>query len=348
MTSTDGRDVVAVVASAGGIGALRELLGRLPPGLPATVLVVLHVAPYGGGALPRVLQRASPLPVAYAEDGQGLARGRVLVAPPNRHLLLAGDRARLSTGPRQNGHRPAADSLLFSAALAAGRRVTAVVLTGALDDGAAGAAAVRRHGGVVLVQDPGEADFAGMPQAALQAVPDAAVLTLAGLAERVAREAREPAGEEFAGPPPDPELERRVSWLMPEDRGIFLPGRTDPEGLSCPECGGPIYRGRRGRHEPARYECVIGHAWTGRTMLGGQAHQVEWALEQAARQLMERERLNRRLAEEAAGRGHHISAMRFAEAGAESERALATIRRLIAEVGDEGAREPADAGSEPG
>ncbi|MFB4319427.1 chemotaxis protein CheB [Actinomadura sp. 21ATH] len=346
MNAPKGRDVVVAAASAGGIGALRDLLARLPADLPAAVLVALHVSPYGGGALPRVLQRASALPVSYAEDGGDLTRGRVFVAPPNRHLLLSGDTLRLSAGPRQNGHRPAADPLLFSAALAAGPRVIAVVLSGALDDGAAGGAAVRRHGGLVLVQDPAEAPFRGMPDAALEAVPDAPALPLAGLAARIDGEARE-AGEEFPEPVRDAELERRVAWLLPELPAAFEPGSTVPEGVSCPECGGPIYLGRRRPGEPGRYECVVGHAWTGRSLFSGQTHQVEWALEQAARQLTERRRLNRRLEAEAAGRGHHISARRFAETGEETERALVTIQRLITEMGDQSGTE-ADTGPEPG
>ncbi|MEW2355606.1 chemotaxis protein CheB [Spirillospora sp. NPDC029432] len=348
MNAPKGRDVVVAVASAGGIGALRDLLARLPADLPAAILVVLHVSPYGGGTLPRVLQRPSALPVSYAEDGGDLTQGRVYVAPPNRHLLLLGDTMRLSTGPRQNGHRPAADSLLFSAALAAGPRVTAVVLSGALDDGAAGGAAVRRHGGLVLVQEPAEAPFSGMPDAALEAVPDAPALPLAELAVRIEQEAREYGGEELPEPARDAELERRVAWLLPEFPAAFKPGRPEPEGVSCPECGGPIFLGRRRPHEPGRYECVVGHAWTGRSLLDGQAHQAEWALEQAARQLEERRRLNLRLEREAAGRGHHISARKFAEMGEESERALSTIRRLIVEMGDRGEAEASGTGPEPG
>jgi two-component system, chemotaxis family, protein-glutamate methylesterase/glutaminase len=141
------RDVVVVAASAGGIEVLRDLLSRLPGGLQAAVLVVRHIPATSGGALANILDRSGPLPTAPARDGEDVRPGHVYVAPPDRHLLISGHRVQLSHGPRQSGHRPAADPLFTSAAAACGSRVLAVVLSGMLDDGAAGAAAVRgRHG----------------------------------------------------------------------------------------------------------------------------------------------------------------------------------------------------------
>src|SRR5206468_9234046 len=127
-------------------------------------------------------ERAGPFTAHFGQDREALKCGEIYVAPPGRHLMLADGAVRLSAGPRQHGHRPSADSLLFSVALAAGPFAFAVVLSGALDDGAAGAAAVAAHGGSVLVQDPAEALYHGMPRAALAEVPSAVVAPAAELA----------------------------------------------------------------------------------------------------------------------------------------------------------------------
>jgi two-component system chemotaxis response regulator CheB len=178
--------LVVVGASAGGIQALRSFLGRLPLDLPAAVLVVVHRANDGPSALDRILGRATSLPVRFAASNEPLANGQVRIAPPDLHLVVEDDTTRLVQGERERRQRPAIDPLLRSAARCYGRHVVAVILSGALDDGAAGAARVREGGGAVLVQDPDEALVPSMPRAALAAVPDAEVAAAADLGIRVA------------------------------------------------------------------------------------------------------------------------------------------------------------------
>lgn len=168
------RCVVGIGASAGGVEALIELTAHLPSDLRAAVLVVLHVPAGAPTVLPRILARQAALPVALARDGAPLLDGHVLIAAPGRHLLVADGRIRLDRGPLESGMRPAVDPLLRSLASAYGSRATAVVLSGALDDGAAGAHAVAAAGGTVLVQDPAEAIVSSMPESALRAVGEAA------------------------------------------------------------------------------------------------------------------------------------------------------------------------------
>src|SRR5215831_13581538 len=180
-----GRDIVVVAASAGGLEPLRTMLRGLPADLPASLLVVLHIPVTGGRNLPRILDRAGPLPAAPAVDGERLRPGRVYVAPPDQHLLVIKDTVRLSRGPRQNGFRPAADPLFRSAALHAGPRITAVVLSGTLDDAALGCATVERRGGRAVVQDPEEAEYEGMPRSAIAATSHPVVIPESGLAGEV-------------------------------------------------------------------------------------------------------------------------------------------------------------------
>jgi two-component system chemotaxis response regulator CheB len=162
--------VVAVVGSAGGIGALEVLFKGLPADLDAAVLVVIHLTPGARSLLPAVLGRWSQLPVEQAEDGMPLEAGLVRVAPPDAHLLVdAEETLRLDQSELVHHVRPSADVLLLS--LAGNHRgpCTAVVLSGTGIDGAAGAAAVKRAGGRVLAQDEATSQYFGMPGAAILA-----------------------------------------------------------------------------------------------------------------------------------------------------------------------------------
>lgn len=155
--------VVVIGASAGGVEALKTIAAGLPVGLPAAVAVVLHVSPRAESRLPSILAHAGPLPASHATGGEPLRCGHIYVAPPDRHLLLRGGRCVVARGPQENNARPAIDPLFRSAAAEFGRRVVAAVLSGALSDGVAGAAAVSKVGGTVLVQDPNEAAFGDLP-----------------------------------------------------------------------------------------------------------------------------------------------------------------------------------------
>src|SRR5262245_41403705 len=109
------RDIVVIGASAGGLQALSALTSRLPPSLRACVLVVIHGSSNGSSLLPEIIARSTTLPVAYAKHGQRLERGRVFVAPPDRHLVVKKRRLALVHGPRENGFRPAIDPLFRTA-----------------------------------------------------------------------------------------------------------------------------------------------------------------------------------------------------------------------------------------
>lgn len=142
------RDVVVVGGSAGSLEPLSQLAAALPTGLPGFVAVTIHVAEQAKSRLPNILRRAGPLPAAHARTGEPLEPGRIYVAPPGCHLLMPAGVAELSGGPRMNRSRPAVDAMFASAARWFGDRVVAVVLSGALDDGAVGAAGSgRRPGG---------------------------------------------------------------------------------------------------------------------------------------------------------------------------------------------------------
>ena len=181
-----GQAIIVVGASAGGVEALLTLASVLPPDLPAAVLVVLHTSAHPS-ALPRLLSRRGPLPAHQATDGAPLQPGRIYMAPADHHLLVARGQMHVVQGPQEHGLCPAVDPLFRSAAEAYGPHVIGVILSGHLDDGTAGLLAVKRHGGVAVVQDPDEAVAPGMPRSALAYVAVDYTLPLAAMGPLLGR-----------------------------------------------------------------------------------------------------------------------------------------------------------------
>jgi two-component system chemotaxis response regulator CheB len=161
-------EVIGICASAGGPGALADVLGRLPPNFAIPILVVQHMTP--GFLAPMVawMDRNLALPVGLAGDGQQLAPG-IWFAPDETHLKLeATRRLRLDTETTPGNHRPSGDVLLSSLARVAGAQAVAVVLTGMGRDGADGLAAVAAAGGRTIAQDERSSGVYGMPRAAAE------------------------------------------------------------------------------------------------------------------------------------------------------------------------------------
>jgi two-component system, chemotaxis family, protein-glutamate methylesterase/glutaminase len=163
-------DVVAIVGSAGGIGAMERVLQQLPRDLDAAVIIVLHLTPQHKSLLARILGRSTNLRVREAADGDVLEPGSVYVAPPDAHLLVTADgKVRLDQSELVHHVRPSADVLLLSLAREYKGRCLAIVLSGTGIDGAAGTAAVKKAGGLVVAQNEATAEHFGMPGAAILA-----------------------------------------------------------------------------------------------------------------------------------------------------------------------------------
>jgi two-component system chemotaxis response regulator CheB len=160
--------IVVIVASAGGIEALRSLVTALPVPCSASIFVVLHIGSHES-RLAQILSPLTSLVVAQPMDGASIEPGHIYLAPPDHHLLIEPGRMRLSRGPKVHHTRPAADPLFLSAAEAYREQVIGIVLTGGDGDGAAGLRQIKAHGGLTIVQDPDEAQAPGMPRAALAA-----------------------------------------------------------------------------------------------------------------------------------------------------------------------------------
>jgi two-component system chemotaxis response regulator CheB len=175
--------LVAIGASWGGLDALREILRALPGDFPAPVVVAQHRSPESHRtAFTDLIGAATRLKACEPGDKDRLEPGRVYLAPPDYHLLVEGDALGLSTDEPVSYSRPSIDVLLETAADSFRERCVGVILTGANADGAHGLARVAQLGGTAIVQDPASAERREMPDAALEAVPGAHVVPLAGIA----------------------------------------------------------------------------------------------------------------------------------------------------------------------
>jgi two-component system chemotaxis response regulator CheB len=175
---SDCRGFVGVGTSLGGLRALTVVLGGLPKAFPAAVAVVQHRASTGTDDLVDVLQRECALPVVEADDKLAIAAGHVYVAPAGYHMLVDEDGIALSVDAPVNYARPSVDVLFETAAQTFRAQMVAVVLSGASQDGARGAVAVRRAGGRIVVQDPDTAESRIMPGSVLALVDADAVLSV--------------------------------------------------------------------------------------------------------------------------------------------------------------------------
>jgi two-component system chemotaxis response regulator CheB len=178
--------IVVFGSSWGGLDALGTILPALPPDFPAAIAVAQHRQPKSSDGLAAALSRSSTLPVVDAADKDEILPGRVYLAPPDYHLLVERGSLALSTDEPVMFARPSIDVLFESAAASYGGWLVAVILTGANEDGAAGAAAVKRNGGLVIVQDPSTAIRPEMPRATLASVTPDAVLPLADIGAHLA------------------------------------------------------------------------------------------------------------------------------------------------------------------
>jgi two-component system chemotaxis response regulator CheB len=317
------RDIVVVGGSAGALEALMTLLPGVPGDLPAAVFVVVHIGATTHSVLPEILNRAGPLPAQTAKDGARFEPGCIYVAPPDRHLLLDRGRIALRRGPRENLARPAIDPLFRSVAAEFGSRVIGVLLSGMLYDGASGLRAIKRCGGIAVVQ--ADAAYPEMPRHACDTADVDHRVPAAELAALLVRLVAEPAGR----PPEVPEdIRFEARMAAGEANGIKAEERLGAlTPLTCPECGGSLWEIEDG--PVLRHRCHAGHAYDGDLLLAEQSELIDRALWSALRVHEERAALLRRHAEHARAREADREANRCDQLAAEHDEHVHTIRQFV-------------------
>ncbi len=268
------RDIIAIGGSAGAFDVVQELVSRLPADLDAAIFLTLHQSERGEGILPGVLNRVGPLLALHPWDEQPIQKGHIYVAPPDYHLLLTGATVHLGHGPRENLHRPCINTMFRSAAAHHGERVSGLLLSGMLDDGAAGLWEIQQRGGATIVQDPKEAAYRSMPESAIRGLNVQYILTTPEIAPLLTR------------------------LTMAETNGFRPLHAPAPEGeltrQACPECGGVMRVRSLGRLK--EFSCHVGHRFGLKTMIAEKSGTIERAMWKAVGQseelldLLEQER----------------------------------------------------------
>jgi two-component system chemotaxis response regulator CheB len=249
------RDIVVVGASAGGLDAVRRMIANIPPDIPAAMLLVVHTYNMGPSLMPEILSRVGTLPASHAEDGAPIQHGRILIAPPDRHLLVEDAHVHLTRGPKENHTRPAVNPLFRSAAAAYGPRVIGVVLSGALDDGVAGLWEIKRQGGLAIAQSPEDAVHPNMPASAIANVPVDHIAPAGEIGSLLGRLCRE-----------------NVSVAAAE----VNPMARVPINITCPECRGALNLLRE--NNGVEFQCRVKHTYSPEAMLSAHLETQERAL----------------------------------------------------------------------
>jgi two-component system chemotaxis response regulator CheB len=305
-------DIIVIGASAGGVEAVMRLARGLPGDLPAAICVVIHVSASNRSIFPEILQRETGLIAKHPEDGEKIKPGIIYVAPPDQHMLLEPGVIRLTSGPRHNLHRPAIDPLFRSAADNYGDRVIGVILTGFLDDGASGLAAIQRAGGVTIIQDPRDAAVPSMPQSALRLQNPDFCVPLDNMPELVQQLTTKTSNGKRS---------------MPKARRNTTGHKRELTPYTCPECHGTIWE----VHDEAGmgFECRVGHSYSPESMMQANQESLERALWIALRALEESASLSRRLAKNATTGKRQKAAKLFERRAAERELHADRIRKIL-------------------
>lgn len=292
-----GHNIIVIGTSAGGLKTLSAVLSELPADIGAAIFVVQHLAADKKSDLPRLLADISDLPVTHPIDGAPFEMGHIYVAPPDHHLLVNADTVRVLRGPQENRFRPSIDALFRSAARSHGSRVIGVVLTGYLDDGTVGLQAIKKRGGIAVVQDPTEAAYPSMPRSALRYVKVDYTVSITDVGPLLTRlVATAPAAQKDYPTTPEIEIESKIAEQLMNTKE-FLENVEEIGALTpytCPDCHGAIWQ--LGEDEPLKLRCHVGHSFTGEVFTAAQSESVENALWSAVRVMEEKVTFSRQLA----------------------------------------------------
>ena len=325
--------VVVIGTSAGGLSALKKLISQLPKDFPLPVLVVRHISPDAtGNVLLDELNKLNTVKCQHAKSGNNLKPGYLYLAPSDHHLLIGGNRKMLVTkGAHENRSRPAIDPLFRSAAVAFGPGVIGILLTGYLDDGTAGMKAIKRCGGICIVQDPDEAEYPDMPRNVLNNVKVDYCLPISEIGAQL----YQIIPQQLAKRKPVPEdvlIEAKIAERVLSDLSS-VNKLGDQVPFNCPGCGGVLWKVEKDTN--LRFRCHTGHAYTAAFLLAEQTNKIEETMWTALRMFEEHKNLLTEMAQGKKGVGSQSALERAKIAQVHIDRIRAILKTNENESGDD-------------
>ena len=289
----DSKNIIVIGASAGGISAVNKLVGSFNGLNNVAIFIVIHIsADSNTSILLGQLQKNAPFPCLLPVDNQILQHNTIYLAPADYHMMISENRILVKRGPYENHWRPAIDVLFRSAAASYGNCVTGIILTGMLDDGTSGMSAIQRAGGMLMVQDPAEAEYEDMPVNVLRNMDVDYSLPLAEMPMvLIDHYLRLDCDHQTA--PDDVRLEAQITQNMSSDVEE-LKKIGSPTTLTCPDCGGSLMK-IKNEKEP-RYRCYTGHSFSALSLEQQQLNNIESSIWVAIRMMEERRNLLNNLA----------------------------------------------------
>ncbi len=283
---------------------MSEVISQLNPGLNASVFIVMHLARTAlTDFLIHRLQPLTSMPCKLATDNCAIEKGHIYIASANFHLLVKKDRMLLGRGPDENGWRPCIDVLFRSAATAFNSRTIGIILTGMRDDGTSGMLAIKRSGGICMVQDPNEAEHPDMPLSILNNMEVDYCVSLSEMAPLLDTVTKNIPPEVTV--PDDLMIESEISERVLVDyESVKKIG--DKSIYACPDCGGGLWHmtAEEGNKEyVSRYRCHIGHSYSESDLVLKQGEVFESTLWIALRIMEERRNLFAKLDQDHMKRG---------------------------------------------
>ncbi|MGY3052572.1 two-component system chemotaxis response regulator CheB [Pedobacter sp. UYEF25] len=285
MKGREATNIITIGASAGGLAAVSNLLSSLSEDIEAAIFIVIHLSKNAVTEnVLNLLNRSSKLTVEIPENGTKIETGKVYLAPADKHMMLDSGLIRVTKGPKENHWRPSIDVLFRTAAANYGSCVTGLILTGLLDDGTSGMIAIKKSGGVCIVQEPKEAEFPDMPQSVINNIEvdyRVPIVDMGYILLDLYTRTRCKVSEI----PQQIQLESDITLSM-GSRYDETSELGAPTALTCPDCGGIMTKIEE--HGIYRYRCFTGHTFSEHFLENEYANKVEETLWVALRMMEER------------------------------------------------------------
>jgi two-component system chemotaxis response regulator CheB len=280
--------IIVIGASAGGLQALAEFLAQLPEKMDTPVFGVLHLSK---DSIPEIilqhLQTMTRLTCRIPVNGESINNNYFYLAPVGHHMMVGKGIIYINKGPHENRWRPSIDVLFRSAAAHYDSYAIGIILTGLLDDGTSGMSAIKRCGGICIVQEPVEAQFPDMPNNVIHNVPVDYRVSISDMGYILADLFSKPR-QPLSAIPPDVKLEADITARM--NFGMEnLQQIATHSVFTCPDCGGGLWA--INNDDVHRYRCHTGHVYNEHVLLQKQQEALEESVWVSIRMLEERRNL---------------------------------------------------------